>query len=75
MVQAMISISEHANRILNVVKARYGLKDKSRAIEMMATEYEEEILEPALRPEFVKSILKAEKGKFRRIRNLDELFK
>ena len=30
MVQAMIRLSEDANRILNVVRAEYGLKDKSR---------------------------------------------
>ena len=71
----MINISEHANRILSVVKAKYGLRDKSQAIERVATEYEEEILEPGLKPAFVKSVLKAEKGKFKRVRNIDDLFK
>ena len=32
MVQAMVNISEEANRVLNIVKAQYGLKDKSEAI-------------------------------------------
>ena len=53
MVQAIINIDEHTNRILNIVKAKYGLKDKSSAIELMATQYEEKILEPELRPEFI----------------------
>jgi len=48
MVQATINIDEHTNRILNVIKAEYGLKDKSSAIDLMATQYEEEILEPEL---------------------------
>jgi hypothetical protein len=52
MVQAIINIDEHTNRILNVVKAKYGLKDKSSAIELMAAQYEEKILEPELKPEF-----------------------
>ncbi len=54
MVQAIIDISERSNRVLNMVKAKHGLKDKSAAIDLMAREYEEEILEPELRPEYVR---------------------
>lgn len=57
MVQAIINISEHANRILNIIKAKYGLKDKSEAIDRIAEKYEEVILEPELRPEYVKKAL------------------
>jgi hypothetical protein len=56
MVQAIINIDEHTNRILNIIKAKYGLKDKSAAIELMAAQYEEEILEPELRPEFIEKM-------------------
>ena len=58
MVQAFINIDDHTNRILNILKAKYGLKDKSSAIELMATQYEEEILEPELRPEYVDKVKK-----------------
>ncbi len=51
MVQAIIDIEEHTNQILNIVKAKFGLKDKSQAIDMMAEQYEEEVLEPGLRGE------------------------
>ncbi|MBI2173073.1 MAG: DUF2683 family protein [Candidatus Aenigmarchaeota archaeon] len=34
MVQAVVKLSEHTNRILNIVKAKYGLRDKSEAIEV-----------------------------------------
>ena len=63
MVQAIININEHANRILNIVKAKFGLKDKSEAIEMMANQYEEEVLEPELKPEYVEKLKKIMKGK------------
>ncbi len=53
MVQAFVTISEHANRILNIIKAKYGLKNKSEAIEIMASQYEKEILEPELRPSYI----------------------
>jgi hypothetical protein len=53
MVQAVINIDEHVNRVLNVVKAKYGLRDKSQAIGFVVSEYERSFLEPALRPEYV----------------------
>ncbi len=55
-VQAIISISDHANMVLNVVKAKYGLRDKSEAINMMAEQYEENVLEPQLRPKYVEKV-------------------
>jgi hypothetical protein len=74
MVKAIININENANRILNILKAKYGLKDKSQAIEKMAEEYEEEILEPELRPEYVEKIRKIEKhGKFKKYTSVKEL--
>ena len=75
MVQAVIKLSEHSNRILNIVKAKYGLRDKSEAIEKIATEYEQEILEPELRPEFIVSVKEAQKGKFKKINSIDDVFR
>ncbi len=74
MVQAIISISDHANMVLNVVKAKYGLRDKSEAINMMAEQYEENVLEPQLRPEYVEKIKEIErKGVFHNYSSLKEL--
>ena len=63
MVQAIISISDHANMVLNVVKAKYSLRDKSEAINLMAEQYEENVLEPQLRPEFIDRAKKIENEK------------
>ncbi len=63
MVQAMIDIDERVNRVLNIVKAKYGLKDKSEAINLVVEEYEESFLEPELRPEYRKKLLNILKGK------------
>ena len=57
----MIDIDERANRVLNMVKAKYGLKDKSQAINLVVNEYEESCLEPELRPEFIEKIQKMQK--------------
>ena len=61
MVQAIINISERANRVINIVKAKYGLKDKSEAINVMAKEYEQDIMEPELKPEYIKRALRIQK--------------
>ncbi len=58
MVQAIISISDESNNVLNVIKAKYALKDKSAAIDLMAQQYEELVLEPELRPAYVKRAVK-----------------
>ena len=62
MVQAVIDIDEKTNRVLNIVKARYGLKDKSQAITLVVSEYEQ-ALEPELRPEYQLKLAKIIKGK------------
>ena len=76
MLQAVINIGEETNRVLNIVKAKYGLKDKSAAIELVVAEYEENFLEPELRPEYIEKVLNLEKrGKFKRYKSLRSLKK
>ena len=58
MVQAMIDISDEANQILNIVKAKHNLRDKSITIEKVILEYGTEMLEPELKPEFIKKMKK-----------------
>ena len=61
MVQNLINIGEREDRILNIVKAKYGLKNKSDAIALLAKIYEEKFLEPELRPEYLEKLRKIEK--------------
>jgi len=72
MVQAVIKIDEHTNRILNIVKAKHGLKDKSQAIDLVVNEYENYFLEPRLRPEYKNKIQEIIKGKHLSRKELDE---
>lgn len=75
MVQAVIDIPEKVNMVLNVVKAKYGLKDKSQAIELVVNEYEQEFLEPELRPEYVEKLKKIRAGKYISFNSVEELRK
>ena len=74
MVQNIIDLDENEDRILNIVKAKYGLKNKSQAVAMLAKVYEDSFLEPELRPEYIKKLKKIEKnGKFISFSSIEEL--
>ena len=62
-----MTIDERTNRIINIVKAKYGLKDKSQAINLMAQQYEECVMESELKPEFIESLKASEKEKTVRV--------
>ncbi|MBL7055112.1 DUF2683 family protein [Candidatus Woesearchaeota archaeon] len=74
MVQAMVNISENANQILNIVKAKYNLKDKSKAIEKVVLEYGGDFLEPELRPEFIQKMKERQKEPTVKIKNFRKHF-
>ena len=74
MVQAVINISPEVNHILNIVKARYALKDKSEAIVKVVEEYGQDLLEPELRPEFIEEMKKVAKEGSVEITNFSERY-
>ena len=55
----MININERSNKILNIIKAMYSLKNKSEALDYVMKDYEEKLLQPELRPEFIKEMKKS----------------
>mgnify|MGYP001560670523 CR=1 FL=1 len=67
MVQALVNLDENTNRVLNIVKAKYDLKDKGEAIKLVIKEYIEFENEPELKPEFIAKIRKIEKQKSIRV--------
>ena len=69
MVQALIDLDEDANRVINIVKAKLGLKDKSETINTIIQYYVDNESDLELRTEFTERIKKAEKGKFIKVNN------
>lgn len=63
MVQALVQIDDNTNRVLSIVKAKYGLNDKGKAIELVVSKYIEEQNEPELRPEFIEKMKMIHKQK------------
>ena len=76
MKQTLIALNEHQDQVLQIVKAKQGLKNKVEAVQFIIKEYEENQMEPELRPEFIKKIQKIEKeGKFKEYKSLSQLWK
>ena len=63
MVQALVQIDDNTNRVLSIVKAKYGLNDKGKAIELVVSKYIEEQNEPELRPDFIEKMKRIQKQK------------
>lgn len=75
MVQNIINIGEREDRVLNIVKAKFGLRNKSEAVSLIAQSYEENCLEPELRPEYLEKLKKIRKGKYTQFSSIEELRK
>ena len=73
MVQSIIDLGENEDRILNIVKAKFGLKNKSQAVAMIAKIYEDSFLEPELRPEYVEKLMKISKSKHIPFKDINDL--
>ena len=81
MVSMNLKVSDYASRVLGVIKEKYGLRDKSEALERFADMYGDEFVDKEVRDDYVEKILRIEaqerrKHPGRRMtdRELDELF-
>ena len=74
MVKAIVTIDERTNRILNILKAKHGLKDKSQAINLMAQQFEACVMEPELRPEFIESLKASESERSVKVKDFEKRY-
>jgi hypothetical protein len=50
-------IDEYTNRVLGVIKEKFGLRDKSEALDKFAKMYGEDFVEKEVKEEFISSVL------------------
>ena len=79
-ISARVELSGYANKVLAVIKAQHGLKDKSEAINKFAELYGDEIVQKEASDEYIKHMIEVtnrhlEKHKDRRmtLKELDAL--
>lgn len=75
MVKARVEIDNEANRVINIVKTQYRLKDKSQAINEMAKQYGEIVLESELKAEYLRRLAKIREEAIVRIGSPEDLRK
>ena len=75
MVKAIIDFKERQDRVLTIVKGKYGLSNKSEAANLIVSKFEAAFLEPELRPEYKEELLKVDKGKFEKFSSVKDLRK
>jgi len=75
MVKAIVEIDEEANKVINLLKAQYGLRDKSQAINKMAKQYKEIILESEFSAEYIRKLMEIQKEPIIRVGSTAELRK
>lgn len=73
MVQAIINLGEREDRVLTIIKGKFGLKNKSEAVNLVIGKFEQELLEPKLRPEYKEELLRVDRGKFKRFSSIEDL--
>ena len=78
-IKALVKLDEHEDYVLNIVKAKYRLRNKNDALKIVIREYENK-LEPELKPEYIKKLKRIEKegkyiGPFSSIEELDKNIK
>jgi hypothetical protein len=60
-VNVNLYVDEYTNRVLGVIKEKYGLKDKSQALIYLAKKHGKEYADEVVKDEYVEKILKLEK--------------
>ena len=75
MAQTLVKLGEHEDRVLTIVKGKYGFKNKSDAVNFVIDKFEGEFLEPELKPEYVEKLRKIQKQKGIPFKSVEELRK
>ena len=75
MIKTLAKFDEREDQILNIVKAKYRLKNKNDALRLVVRKYGDN-LEPELRPEYIRKLKRIEKeGYGRTFKSIEELRK
>jgi len=59
MTSMSITVNEYTNRVLGVIKEKFGLRDKAKALDKFAEMYGEEFVDKEVKDEVVKEIVES----------------
>ncbi|MBI2129369.1 DUF2683 family protein [Candidatus Woesearchaeota archaeon] len=69
MISARMQVNEYANKVLGVIKAKFGLKDKSEALNKFVEIYGEDVIEREASDEYAKKVMDIADNHFKKYGN------
>lgn len=79
MVSARVDLNDYSNKVLGVIKAKFGLKDKSEALNKFVEIYGDEVIERQANDEYAKKVIEIANNYFKKgkremsLKELDKL--
>lgn len=80
-ISARVELNNYANKVLNIIKIKFGLKDKSEALNKFIELYGDDVMEQKATEEYVKKVIEVTKKHYDRykhkkmsVQELDNLF-
>jgi len=65
-ISARVELGDYANRVLGIIKIKYGLKDKSEALNKFIELYGNDILEKEVPEEYIKKVIDISRNHFKK---------
>lgn len=65
-ISARVELGEYANKVLGIIKIKYGLKDKSEALNKFIEIYGDDILEREATEEYAKKVVAISNSHFKK---------
>ena len=65
-VSARVELGDYANKVLGIIKIKYGLKDKSEALNKFIELYGDDILEREATEEYAKKVIEISNNHFKK---------
>ncbi|MFA6328386.1 MAG: antitoxin [Candidatus Micrarchaeia archaeon] len=75
MTSAIVNLTEENNRFLNIIKAHFGIRNKSDAINFVVENFPKEEIELEVRPEYIRKLQKIRKQKGKVYNSAQEMLK
>jgi len=75
MTSAIVNLTDENTRLLNIIKAHFGIRNKSDAINFVVEKFPKEELKLEVRPEYARKLKRLMKGKMKSFNSAEEMFK
>jgi len=78
MTQTLLTLGKNEDRVVNLVKANFGLSNKNDAVRLIINTYEDELMQKPFKPAYAKKLKRLMKERngpvFRSIEDFDKYF-